>query len=79
MFFKRKRYFVFSAFYNIKVDNNQKGMVHQNFGHSYHEFPSKSKLENIIKDFNKESEISGIVILSISELNKKDYNKFWEL
>ena len=68
---------MFSATFNINgIRGFVKGFV--NYAYIHNKFPSAKKLSKVvIKHEPKHCNISKIVILSICELSKKDYKKFF--
>jgi len=64
------RYFLFAATFNI----NGTQTATQNFGHIRNDFPTIKDLKKVVTEFNPSS---NIVILSVCEVNKDEYHKFF--
>lgn len=65
-----KRYFIYSAIFTVGYKT-----INQNFGCSRNSFPTVSDLKGLIRGFN--NGVEDIVILSISEVSKKDFKRFF--
>ncbi len=70
---KELRYFIFSSVYT----GERSSLISTNFGITRNSFPSNKELQEIVKSNKKDNYISNIVVLSICEVTKEDYNTFW--
>ena len=71
---KKMRYFMFGAVYTDSKGRTTNS--NQGCGREY--FPTRAELQEIISELYDDN-ISAVVILSICELKKKDYEKFFEI
>jgi hypothetical protein len=66
------RHFIFSATYTIGYKT-----ITRNFGTIREVFLTNNQFKGIIKELNPNNELKDIVILSVCEVSKEDFETFW--